>query len=148
MFGDWVEDEHLETILDLVRETPQWNYIFLTKNAKRYLQIHIPKNCWVGAKVDKQEEVKPTLDIFRRIKAPVRFLSCDPMVTWLQFSTLDCFDWIIVGARPKTKKRPAFEPPKMWITSLAKQATACGCKIYLKYQKMAGLRAYPGQDRG
>ena len=148
IFGEWVEKEHLDTILDLVRQTPQWNYIFLTKNAKRYLEFELPQNCWAGVKVDTQHEVKPAIEAFTSLRAPVRYVSCDPMVTWLQFPTLECFDWMILGPRPKTKSRPAFIPPKLWIDSVAKQAKKSGCRIFAKHLNKPGLNEFPGGNGG
>jgi protein gp37 len=147
IFGDWVEREHIETLFDIVRDTPQWNYILLTKNPKRYLEFQLPRNCWVGVKIDKQQEVKPALGYFEHIDASVKFVSCDPMVVWLRFPTFDPFDWIIIGPKPKTKKRAAFNPPKMWVSSLAKQAWASGCKVFAKHLKDPQYKSYPGDAK-
>jgi len=146
MFGDWVEKEHLEIILKLIGETPQWNYILLTKNPKRYLDFALPPNCWIGVKIDKQQEVRPAIEIFNCIEASIRFISCDPMVTWLQFPTLECFNWMIIGPKPKTKTGPAFYPPKMWIRSIIKQAKGCGCKVFVKHLGDPMHQQYPGAD--
>lgn len=147
IFGDWVEQEHIEAIMEIVRNTPQWNYILLTKNPKRYLKFSFPHNCWVGVKIDEQQEVKPAIDYFSQIKAAVKFVSCDPMVVWLNFPTLETFDWIVIGPKPKTKERPAFNPPKIWVSSLAKQAWALGCKVFVKHFKDPMYRSYPGDGR-
>ncbi|MBN1842218.1 MAG: DUF5131 family protein [Deltaproteobacteria bacterium] len=146
MFGDWVEKEHIEAVLDIVRDTPQWNYILQTKNPRRYLELEFPLNCWVGVKVDTQKEVEPALECFSRIETSVRFLSCDPLLEWLLFQTLECFDWIMIGPRPKTKSKPIFYPPKIWISSLVKQARTSGCKVFVKHLKDPGYKEYPGSD--
>lgn len=147
IFGDWVEAEHIEILLDIVRDTPQWNYILLTKNPKRYLEFQLPLNCWIGAKIDEQKEVKPAIEIFSQLKAAVKFVSCDPMVVWLQFPTLEPFDWVIIGPKPKTKARPAFNPPKIWVSGLAKQAWASGCKFFAKHLDDPRYKAYPGDGK-
>jgi len=146
MFGPWVEREHLETIFDIIKETPQWNYILLTKNPKRYLEFALPSNCWIGVKIDKQQEVRPALEVLGGIKAPVRFVSCDPLVVWLHFPTLECFDWMIIGPRPKTKQRPAFYPPTIWISTLKKQAEACGCRVFARHLADPCYKEYPGDQ--
>jgi len=145
MFGDWVEKEHIETILDMVQDTPQWNYIILTKNSKRYLEFDFPLNCWLGVKIDQQKEVKPALKHFESVQAAVKFISCDPMVEWLSFPALELFDWVIIGPRPKTKSKPAFIPPRIWVSSLVKQARSCGCKVFVKHLKDPAYKEYPGQ---
>ncbi|MBW2264634.1 MAG: DUF5131 family protein [Deltaproteobacteria bacterium] len=146
MFGDWVGNEHIEEILNIIRDTPQWNYIMLTKNPERYLDFSIPSNCWLGVKVDRQKEVKPAIDCFSRIKASIRFVSCDPMLEWLHFSTLECFEWIIVGSQPKTKDKQAFIPPSVWVSGLARQARALGCKVFAKHLKDSQYKEFPGKD--
>jgi len=147
IFGDWVDKEHIEAVLDIVRETPQWNYILVTKYPKRYLEFTLSENCWAGIKVDKQHEVKPALECLSRVRAPVRFVLCDPMVVWLSFPSFESVDWLVIGAKPKTKDRPGFDPPKIWVSSLAKQAWASGCKVFVKHLKDPRYRSYPGDGK-
>jgi protein gp37 len=146
LFGSWVEREHVEAILNIVEDTPQWNYIVLTKNPDRCLEFSLPPNIWLGVKIDKQPEVKPAVDFFEAFDRSVRFFCCDPMLEWLQFPTLACVEWLIVGARRKARDKPAFVPPRLWVTSLIRQAEAVGCKVFVKYEKGSDYRRFPGDE--
>ena len=147
LFGAWVEREHVEAILNIVEDTPQWNYIVLTKNPKRCSNFSLPVNIWLGVKVDKQGEIKPALDFFATFEGPVRFLYCDPLLEWLQFPTLECVEWLIVGSRAKSENGPAFVPPRLWTSSMVRQAQAVGCKVFVKYEKDSGYRQFPGNEK-
>jgi protein gp37 len=47
-FGPWIANDWIEKVLNVARENPQWNYLFLTKNPKRLIGIDFPDNAWVG----------------------------------------------------------------------------------------------------
>ncbi len=146
LFGPWVEREHIEEILKIVADTPQWNYIILTKTPTRCSQFSLPANIWLGIKVDKQQEIKPAVEFFTDYKGVVRFFWCDPLLEWLQFPTLACIDWLVVGDRAKSRTQPAFVPPRLWVSSLVRQAESAGCKVFVKYQKDSGHKRFPGDE--
>ena len=56
LFGSWVPQEWIARVLQAVQDSPQWNYIFLTKNPERYLEISFPNNCWIGATDELKED--------------------------------------------------------------------------------------------
>ncbi len=88
LFGDWVEEEVVQEILDICAATPQWNYIFLTKNPKRLLEFEFPKNSWVGTTVHEKSMVAKALEIMPKVNAPVKFLSCEPLLEDLEITDL------------------------------------------------------------
>ena len=143
LFGDWVEQEWIDAVLDAVRKYIQWNYLFLTKNPKRLVNIQWPENAWVGTTVDCQARVKPAEEAFEKIKAKVKFLSCEPLSEKITFTNLKLFDWVIVGARSKTTEVPEMQPKSEWVKSLMHQAWDAGCKIYCKPNLKAGVKEYP-----
>ena len=143
LFGDWVQQEWIDQVLDVVRNQKQWNYLFLTKNPKRLVDIDWPNNSWVGTTVDCQARVKPAEDAFEKIKASVKFVSCEPLNEELQFERLDLFDWVIIGARSQTSGAPAMQPEPGWVRSLIGQAWAAGCQVYCKPNLKAGIKEYP-----
>lgn len=73
LFGDWVEQKWIDDILDAVRDAPQWNFLFLTKNPKRLVDIEWPENAWVGTTVDRQDRVEPAVKAMQKVKARVRY---------------------------------------------------------------------------
>jgi protein gp37 len=143
LFGDWVKQEWIDAVLDAVRTDPQWNYLFLTKNPKRLMNIEWPDNAWIGTTVDCQARVKPAEEAFEKITAKVKFLSCEPLSEEITFTNLTLFDWVIVGARSKTTQLPEMQPKSEWVKSLMLQAWDAGCKVYCKPNLKAGVKEYP-----
>jgi protein gp37 len=132
LFGDWVPEAWIEKVLNAVRENPQWNYLLLTKNPKRFIKIDFPDNCWVGTTVDVQHRVGPAMDAFRQIKATVKFLSCEPLQEHLIFDDMSMFDWIIIGGRSKSSNMPEGQPEEEWVEELVMQARKNNLSVYFK----------------
>ena len=130
-------------ILDVVRESPQWNFLFLTKNPKRLVDIEWPENAWVGTTVDVQSRVKPAIAAMKKVKATVRYLSCEPLLEELTFPTMECFDWVIIGAQSSHGGQPEKQPDPQWVKSLMQQAWDAGCKVYCKPNLKALIKEYP-----
>ncbi len=143
LFGDWVPEEWIDAVLRACRKSPQWNFLFLTKNPKRYIDIEWPDNAWIGTTVDTQARAQAAEDIFKRINAPVKFLSCEPLLGELTFSSLDMFDWIIIGGQSKSSRLPAFQPEWEWVENLLWQARESGCKVYFKPNLTVAPKEYP-----
>lgn len=60
IFGEWVPDSWIDDILGICEKHPQHNYLFLTKNPKRYTQYGVPygkENMWYGTTVTNSEDM-------------------------------------------------------------------------------------------
>lgn len=143
LFGKWVPDEWIKAVLTEVRAAPQWNFLFLTKFPQRLAGIDWPKNAWVGTTVDKQYRVSIAEKAFRDVNAPVKWLSCEPLLEDLTFTSLEMFDWVVFGGQSKSTKTPAFQPPWPWVEHLQMQARAAGCLIYFKPNLLTRPQEYP-----
>lgn len=144
LFGDWVPGEWIEAVLGAVRATPDWNYIFLTKNPKRLVDIEWPNNAWVGTTVDTQARVEVVEQAFEQVKATRKFVSCEPLRGPVTFSYLSLFDWLIIGGQSKTSQAPAFQPEWEWVEDLLWQGREAQCKVYFKDNLTVRPREYPG----
>jgi protein gp37 len=144
LFGKWVPQEWIDAILDEVRAAPQWNFLFLTKFPQRLAEIRWPENAWVGTTVDEQYRVDIAEKAFRKVEAPVKWLSCEPLRERLTFSSLDMFDWVVVGGQSKSTQAPAFQPPWEWVEHLWQQARAAACLMYWKPNLHVRPQEYPG----
>jgi protein gp37 len=146
LFGDWVPQEWIDSVLQQVRENPQWNFLFLTKNPKRYVGIDFPDNAWVGTTVDNNQRVKPAIDAFRSVRAKVKFLSCEPLTESLivQDSDLVLFDWIIIGGQSSSSGAPANQPEWSWVEELLNTSRLAGVKVYFKPNLTTRPKEYPG----
>jgi len=143
LFGDWVPDEWIDAVLNVIRDNPQWNYVLLTKNPERYVGIKFPDNAWAGVTVEKQSRVKRAENAFSKVNVKVKFLSCEPMMERLTFSDLGVFDWVIIGGASKSTMTEEFKPPREWINHLESQAKKAGCAVYEKTNLLERIREYP-----
>ncbi|MBW1992655.1 MAG: DUF5131 family protein [Deltaproteobacteria bacterium] len=141
LFGEWVPQEWIDAVLEAVRAAPQWNFLFLSKNPQRMVGIDWPDNAWVGTTVDCQKRVAPAESAFSRIKARVKFLSCEPLLEKLTFKNLKVFDWLIIG--PKRVGAGHEQPDWRWVELLLFQARAAKLKVYFKPHLAVRPREYP-----
>ncbi len=141
LFGEWVPQAWIDSVLDAIREGPDWNFLFLTKNPERMTDIQWPPNAWVGTTVDCQERVTRAQEAFRGVEATVRFLSCEPLTQELVFDDLSMFDWLIIGGQSRPRE-PALQPELMWVSTLLAQAAAFDVRVYCK-PNLTVLKEYP-----
>src|SRR5262249_29637310 len=69
---------------------------------------------------------------FAGVQAGVKWLSCEPLLERLTFSSLAMFDWVVIGGCSRGTQTPEFQPPWEWVEHLMGQARAAGCQIYVK----------------
>lgn len=143
LFGDWVEEGVIQEILDICAANPQWNFIFLTKNPKRLLEFEFPKNSWVGTTVHEKSYVEVALSIMPKVNAPVKFVSCEPLLEDLEIKDLTGIDWVIIGGCTKTPGHPAFQPKWEWVEDLLVTARKSNCKVYFKPNLTVVPKEYP-----
>lgn len=137
LFGKWVPEEWILQVFESVKNSPEWNFLFLTKFPQRLQEINdklggFPENVWVGTTVDTQVRVALAEKAFKNIDAKVKWLSIEPMLEPLKFSSLDMFDMIAVGGQSRTTKEPEFQPEWLWVEDLVKQARKSDTAIYFK----------------
>jgi protein gp37 len=133
LFGRWVPLKWISLVMDSVRKSPEWNFLFLTKFPQRISELgELPQNAWMGTSVDCQDRVANAEKAFAKIGGGTKWLSIEPMLTPLKFNRLDLFDWVVIGGASESSATPAWIPPMDWIVDLHKQARAAGCKIYYK----------------
>lgn len=143
LFGPWVPQEWIDATLEAVRQAPQWNFLFLTKNPSRMVGINWPQNAWAGTTVDVQKRVPVAEEAFTDVRAPVKFISCEPMRERLVFNKIDVFDWVIIGGQSKTTQMQESQPEWEWVESVLAQARQAGCMVYFKTNLSVRPREYP-----
>jgi protein gp37 len=113
-------DEHRERLFKLIAATPWLHWQLLTKrpeNVRRLVPVcwldpprhgGWPPNCWIGATVEDQQRADERIPILLGLPAPVRFLSCEPLLgmvdldVWLlrpdgYYHERSPLQWAIVG---------------------------------------------------
>lgn len=151
LFGKWVPQTWIEAVLTQAWNNPQWTFLFLTKFPIRMAEFDFPPNSWIGTTVDRQWAVERAEKAFRKVRAGgykgVAWLSCEPMMERLTFSSLEMFDWLVMGGSSSSSQTPAYLPPVRDTIHLVNQADLCNIPIYMKTNlgiaKESRIREYP-----
>lgn len=129
--------EHRERLFGLIEDTPWLDWQLLTKRPENVLRMvpqswaedyaeygppdtfgPWPRNCWIGCTVEDQERADKRIPSLLNIPAPVRFLSCEPLIGPVDFNACDAWNpqdnafylegiqWVIVGGESGPKHRP------------------------------------------
>lgn len=145
LFGEWVDETWITRVLDVCKDTPDWNYLFLTKNPKRLLDFSFPENCWVGTSVDVRSRLALALNIMPQVDAAVKFISFEPLLEDMGQPNLSFIDWIIIGGQSGDTSRniPPKQPQWEWVESLLFAARKTDTKVYFKPNLLARPKEYP-----
>jgi len=146
LFGRWVPQDWIDAVLAACAAAPDWNFLFLTKFPQRLAEQNWPPNAWVGTSIDTQARVATAERAFRDVQATVKWLSCEPLLERLTFTSLEMFDWVVIGAQSENRQVPEVQPEWEWVRHLEDQARAAGCKVYYKPNLKVRPREYPGDD--
>jgi protein gp37/ParB-like chromosome segregation protein Spo0J len=134
LFGAWVPQEWIDQVVASTVANPQWEYLYLTKFPQRYDRLQLPASGWIGASVDEQHRAEPTLAAMRKVSGvKVKWLSLEPLLEPITFSTLEGIDMIVIGAQSENiGQNSSFSPPFEWVADLVATARRDGCKVWLK----------------
>jgi protein gp37 len=131
VFDGEVDDAWRDDLFTLIRNTPNLDWQLLTKrpeNAVKYAAgIQWPDNAWIGTSIENQDWTGRAL-IITRIPAPVRFLSCEPLLGPVKLN-LKGIDWVIVGGESGHGHRPM---EKQWVIALRDQCRAAKVAFWFK----------------
>ena len=96
--------------------------------AEYFLTHDVPNNVWLGVTVEAKSS-KSRIDCLRVLDAPIRFLSCEPLIEDLGELDLKNINWVIVGGESGPQARPM---KREWIDSIQKQTEAQGGLFFFK----------------
>jgi putative ABC transporter subunit len=121
LFHKDVSFDFIDKVMNIIKQTPHHRYQILTKRAERMKEYFSnrenPKNVWLGVTVENKMS-KSRIDVLRTLNAPIRFLSCEPLLEDLGVIDLGNIDWVIVGGESGRFARPMLEE---WVLSIKKQ---------------------------
>ncbi len=134
LFHQSVPIQYVQKVFDVMNDNPQHLFQILTKRAER-MQYYDEKgllkwshNIWMGVSVEDQNNAF-RIDLLRKTKARVKFLSCEPLIGPLNDLNLDNIDWVIVGGESGPKARP-MEPE--WAVDIMEQCQRSNVKFFFK----------------
>lgn len=133
LFHKDVPFEFVDKVMQVIKDTPQHRYQLLTKRAERMEEYfrtrEVPNNVWLGVTVEVQSS-KIRIDSLHHIeKAPIKFLSCEPLLEDLGKLELNGIDWIIVGGESGNQARPMKEE---WVVNIKNQCAAAEKSFFFK----------------
>ena len=135
LFGKWVPESWIEEVFAAFKRAPQHNYIFLTKNPGRYIELEKDRrlpwadNFWFGSTVTKLED-RYTWFTEKKFHW---FLSVEPIMEDLGPMDEDAPkpEWVIVGAETGNRKDKVI-PEKSWIESLLEECRKYDIPMFMK----------------
>ena len=135
LFGEWVPDEWIEDVFEACKAAPQHNYLFLTKNPARYIELENDRklpwsdNFWFGTSVTKQSD---NYTWFKDKKFHW-FLSIEPLLEDLKNMDVQnpLPEWIIIGAETGRRKDRVI-PKREWIENIVDQCRVYGIPVFMK----------------
>lgn len=132
VFGEWVPEEIILEIFEICKQYPKHNYLFLTKNPQRYMELAakglLPEaeNMWYGTSVPT-----PSTNYFFSDKHNI-FISVEPMLEEFDIGTIDeNVNWVIVGAETGQRKGKVI-PKKEWIDAVISECDKKEIPVFMK----------------
>ena len=138
LFGKWVPDKWISSVFTACIESPEWEYLFLTKWPARYKKLPLIENAWYGASVVKQADVSRVEKAMQSFQAnnATKWISMEPMLEPIEFSDLSWCDLMVIGAQTQTTQPDgyvaAFSPEFDWVVDAVNQCRDAGVPYYLK----------------
>lgn len=134
LFGEWISDEIIKDVFGACLQAPQHNYMFLTKNYRRYADLDdnelLPKNSnmWYGISVTNNNGAwKGKL---HHLGGYNNFVSIEPLLEKISPSNIPLTDWVIIGAETHTKNRVI--PQKQWIDEIVNECRNMNIPVFMK----------------
>ena len=133
LFHKDVPFEFVDKVMDVIRDTPRHRYQLLTKRAERmeeyFSSRSVPKNVWIGVTVEVQASKHRIKNLRAIDDAPIRFLSCEPLLEDLGDLDLAGIDWVIVGGESGLQARPMREE---WVKNIKRQCDEAENAFFFK----------------
>lgn len=140
LFGDWVPDSWIGEVFKACDKAPQHNYLFLTKNPQRYVELaekgilRCSDNMWYGWSQTKKDDVKTLCFPC----SPNLFISVEPILEPMRPSLED---WIIVGAETGRRKDKVI-PKREWIEQIVEDCKEYDIPLFMK-SSLSGIWGEP-----
>jgi len=154
LFHPKVDDLFIDDVFWTMAQNPEHTFQVLTKRAGRAARLRSgplllgirllawkswPAHIWMGTTIES-DLYTFRADQLREIDAPVRFLSCEPLLGPLPSLDLKGIGWLIVGG----ESGPGHRPMKAeWVRDLRDRCLAAGVSFFFK--QWGGAR--PGGSR-
>jgi protein gp37 len=131
LFHEDIAESYVQEVFNVMRKAHWHTYQILTKRSQRLAELaprlRWPANVWMGVSVENQRWTS-RIDDLRRVRAKVRFLSCEPLLGPLKLD-LRGIHWVIVGGESGPRAR-RMNPD--WVREIRQQCEAAGAAFFFK----------------
>lgn len=131
LFGSWVPNRWIEEVFNACEKAPQHNYLFLTKNPKRYEELldrYMPDNMWFGW---SQTEPMGDKVVFSTHHSVNTFVSIEPLLKPFEEFYVRGIGWVIIGAETGRRKDKVV-PKKEWIENIVNECRKANIPVFMK----------------
>lgn len=135
-------------IWEVIEQNPSIIFQLLTKRPENIMHMvpdswknGFPANVWIGTSVEDQQSAEKRIPLLLQVPAPVRFLSCEPLIGQVDFTVTDDelgaqwnllkmgIHWVICGGESGRNARP-MNPD--WARLLRDQCVSAGVPFFFK----------------
>lgn len=133
LFHEDVPFGFIDRVFATINKADQHTFQVLTKRADRMVEYFssrtVPPNAWLGVSVEDRKYGVPRIALLRKVKAPVRFLSVEPLLEDLGKINLKGIHWVIVGGESGSRSRPM---EAGWAERIQEQCEGAGVAFFFK----------------
>lgn len=146
VFGHWVPDEQIATVLGICTAAHWHTFQFLTKNPRRAARFNLPPNVWLGAssppdymwgkRLTNNQQLNlmhRSLDALGHSNARVKWMSFEPLTNgWYDtmYRRRGIVQWAVIGAASNGKTY--YAPNGILVSSLVKVFDKLGVPVFFK----------------
>jgi len=153
-WSDWFieeADEWRGEAWKIIKATPQFNYLILTKRPERIL-TNLPydwgeggyPNVWLGISAEDQKNADKRIPILTMVPVITRFVSAEPLLGAIDLRPylvgLDAIDWVITGGESDFKNPRPCNPD--WVRDIRDQCQVA--KVAFFHKQNGGSRKVGG----
>lgn len=132
LFHPEVPRGFIQSVFDVMADTPRHTYQILTKRSKRLMslgnELDWPANVWMGVSVETSRYTF-RIEHLRDVPAAIRFVSAEPLLGPLPDLDLSGIHWLIAGGESGPRARPMDEA---WALDLRDQCAEADVAFFFK----------------
>ncbi len=132
LFHDAVPAEFVTRVWSAMAAAPRHTFQILTKRPERMLEVTaglpVLPNVWLGTSVESADYLG-RIDILRRVRAQIRFISFEPLLSSVGKPDLKGISWAIVGGESGPGCRP-MDP--VWVEEILAACDRHGTAFFFK----------------
>ena len=136
LFHKGVPEKFISVVFDVMEKAHWHTFQVLTKRPermaeftqKRYKDCDAPSHIWLGTSTENQNRFDERIKHLKKVKAAVRWLSCEPLIGPIKLTDMADIDWVVVGGESKGGRTME----KAWATSLRDQCAIAEIPFFFK----------------